>query len=120
MQLTLRLETDALRFEIEVDYIPAVPGRHTLSNGDPGYPDDPAEVYLDTYEAWLHTDLLKPLPPNCDEGRIPPCDWLAEMVQAWVNSPDGLEAAMEAFRDRQEADAELRHEARMERLRDRD
>ena len=32
------------------DYSPGRPGVHTLRNGDPGYPDDPAELYLTELE----------------------------------------------------------------------
>ena len=31
---------------------PGYPGRHTLSNGDPGYPDEPAEVEVS--EVWVN------------------------------------------------------------------
>lgn len=31
---------------VEYDFTPIVPGRHTLSNGDPGYPDEGGELFI--------------------------------------------------------------------------
>jgi hypothetical protein len=31
---------------VEYEYTPGRPGVHTLRNGDPGYPDEPAEVVI--------------------------------------------------------------------------
>lgn len=47
------------------DYSPGRPGVHTLPNGDPGYPDDPDEFWIETVEAKINgfwadvTDLLQ-------------------------------------------------------------
>ena len=32
------------------DYSPGRPGVHTMRNGDPGYPDDPPELYVNELE----------------------------------------------------------------------
>jgi hypothetical protein len=39
---------DDEEWTVDYDYSPGRPGVHTLRNGDPGYPDEPAELYVNT------------------------------------------------------------------------
>jgi len=34
-------------FQVDYDFTPGRPGMWTLSNGDPGYPDEPDEMNID-------------------------------------------------------------------------
>ena len=69
MRLRITIDTydaDTEHYEpvsLVVDYHPGRPGVHTLSNGDPGYPDEPAE--FDIIEA----------PEGFDEDR-----WMDEII----------------------------------------
>jgi len=50
MKLTAFFTCGGMYYRAVVDYTPGRPGVHTLSNGDPGYPDDPAEFeFLELY-----------------------------------------------------------------------
>lgn len=102
--LTLTVFDDGVRIVVHVIYTPGEDAVHTLPNGDPGYPGSPALAELDTYEAWLHTDLLQPLPPVADEIRIQ-SEALDEMVQKWVDSEGGQLAAAEAYEAWRDDDA---------------
>ena len=37
-------EIHGRKYEVNYSYSPGMPGVHTLRNGDPGYPDEPATV----------------------------------------------------------------------------
>ena len=47
-----------LDLQVEYSYSPATPGVHTHPNGDPGYPDSPAEVCIDSVRLWDSTHDL--------------------------------------------------------------
>jgi len=40
----MKLHINGIEYIVEYSYSPATQGVHTLSNGDPGYPDEPAVV----------------------------------------------------------------------------
>ena len=48
-----KMEWRGATLRLEGDYSPGRPGVHTLSNGDPGWPDEPPELYITEVEAWL-------------------------------------------------------------------
>ena len=43
---TLDTSIDGSDVQVDFEYHPAVPGRMYMRNGDPGYPDEPAEVEI--------------------------------------------------------------------------
>lgn len=50
-----------IRFRVTGDYSPGRPGVHTLRNGDPGWPDEPAELDIETVETKLKGEITLPL-----------------------------------------------------------
>jgi len=46
MEETMTTTIDDIEFEVKYNYSAGRPGVRTLSNGDPGYPDDPDEVEI--------------------------------------------------------------------------
>jgi hypothetical protein len=56
------IEVHGVTMEVEYDYSPFLPGRWTLSNCDPGYPDEPAELEITSVliEGYDWSDLLNP------------------------------------------------------------
>jgi len=57
MEETMTTTIDDIEFEVEYNYAAGRPGVHTLSNGDPGYPDEPAEVEIQEIKAILDGNL---------------------------------------------------------------
>jgi hypothetical protein len=53
-------------FTVEYLYTPGTPGRHTLPNGDPGYPAEAPEVEL--LGVTCCEDLLEHLSEDCLDG----------------------------------------------------
>ena len=49
---------------IEADYTPGRPGRRYMSNGDPGYPDEPDEI-----------EITECTLPSGDEYELSPSDY---------------------------------------------
>ena len=81
------------------DYSPGRPGVHTLRNGDPGYPDDPPELYV--------TDLERnncSLPLSKDNGESLLTDEQYESIERqvgdWICEQEAmaLEGEYEHFR----------------------
>jgi len=59
--MTQRLiEIDSIPFFVSYDYTKGTPDRLYMPNGDPGYPGDPAEVYLNSVllEDWELLEYL--------------------------------------------------------------
>ena len=56
------IEVHGVTMDVEYDYSPFLKGRWTLSNGDPGYPDEPAELEITSVliEGYDWYDLLTP------------------------------------------------------------
>lgn len=50
---------DGPRVLLAFRYVPGTPGRHTLSNGDPGYPAEPADLEV--------IKLVAPGPPESED-----------------------------------------------------
>jgi hypothetical protein len=46
MNQTRDITHNGVTFEVEFNYSPGRPGCHTLRNGDPGYPEEPAEIEI--------------------------------------------------------------------------
>lgn len=40
----IEVDDEPIEVEIQAEFIPGQPGRKHMSNGDPGYPDEPDEV----------------------------------------------------------------------------
>ena len=44
------VEVMGVEMEVGYDHSPFLPGKWTLSNGDPGYPDEPEEIEITSVE----------------------------------------------------------------------
>jgi hypothetical protein len=51
MKSTATMTFQGIKLEIEYYSTPFVPGKWTLSNGDPGYPDEGGEFYIESIKA---------------------------------------------------------------------
>jgi hypothetical protein len=47
MKGSIEVTYKGLIFQVDYDYTPGRPGMWNLPNGDPGYPDDPAEMDIE-------------------------------------------------------------------------
>jgi hypothetical protein len=73
MLITLRIPVEIV-YEVEVDYTPAQVGRAYMANGDPGWPDEPAEAEIISTRA-----LSDPLAEITEMDLISECEeWLRE------------------------------------------
>lgn len=90
------LRTGDVECEVCFDYSPGRPGVHTLRNGDPGYPDDPAEleitaVMVDGEDVMgrLSEETLTQLTEQADDYmyQLHEADEAAQ-YEAWVLSRD--------------------------------
>ncbi len=66
------------RLYVEFDYSPGRPGKMYLRNGDPGYPDEPAEVEVTRIEFQSRQVSLAPTWTTLDF----PFDW--EIIDPWL------------------------------------
>ena len=82
---------DCIDVVVGYDFSPGRPGRHTMPNGDPGYPDDPAE--LDIYSV-VDADTKAELELTVEEA-----DELQERVEvlAWQQHQKELAKMMGDF-----------------------
>lgn len=48
------LKVDHQKVLVTYAYYPGHPGRHTMPNGDPGYPPEPAETEIHAARVWLY------------------------------------------------------------------
>lgn len=55
-------------YEVDYDYTPGRQGVHTLRNGDPGYPDEPAEIYITSVKCVKTGRKLKNVSGKMDES----------------------------------------------------
>lgn len=83
------VSTDAGDLLVGYEYSPGRPGRMYMPNGDPGYPDEPAELQI--IEIWVGNGCLY-------------WESLSESLQAEIER--GVEQHIENERERQQADAE--------------
>ena len=78
-QFTLVTDFGDQTLRCGIEFSPYSPGVHTMPNGDPGYPDDPEEFYIEKVELkladnrWLDiSDLLADnIPSHMDDSDTP-------------------------------------------------
>jgi len=82
MQTQMTLPYTDLIVDIEYYYTPAVPGRQYMANGDPGYPDEPAECELIEVSTLEGIAISQALSQEC-------LDRLEEMILEDASSDGG-------------------------------
>jgi hypothetical protein len=55
---------DDEEWTVDYDYSPGRPGVHTLRNGDPGYPDDPPELWINVVRNGVYEIDFQKLPQH--------------------------------------------------------
>jgi hypothetical protein len=60
---------DDEEWTVDYDYSPGRPGVHALRNGDPGYPDEPPELYVNSIKRGMQRFEFEEL-PEADQSYI--------------------------------------------------
>lgn len=55
----MKIEIDNNEYDIEYNYSPPMAGRFYMNNGDPGYPDEPAEVEVTKLSLTVYGQTLE-------------------------------------------------------------
>ena len=74
---TTTIEYEDLSFQINFDYSPFRAGRMYMANGDPGYPDEPAELDICT--------VLLVHPTDKDVKPVDVTDVMSDVMNDWID-----------------------------------
>ena len=84
----IQVEYEDLAFEVEFDYSPFRPGRMYMPNGDPGYPDEPAEMEITSIKMVHPKDPRVKAIETYDLMSDVMLKWFEEQVEDYINTDD--------------------------------